>query len=611
MNNVKSVVVHLSTLLLSLILAPALYAQDLTVTLTGSMHNGSGVPCFGKKEGAVTSSVSGGIPPYYYTWSNDETTANITGVAAGYYALDVKDSNGALGKASITLTEPEALKLKLITSDFPNGHNISCFECNNGAIQAIGQHGTPPYTYSWADGPSTAASRSGLGPREYQVTVTDANGCEEKVNQTISQPERSDWTMAGNAGTNPATQYIGTSDNTDVVFKANGQEALRLKGNGDISLMGSLTGDGPLYRREDGLLGSGFPVYPERPAERCHFLGSYPYWETRGNAFHQLCPDQDPLLGTLGERPLKMVTNGTERMRITTEGSVGIGTTMPQAKLHVQGDLLLHTPHGSIISTASATLGTALWVRNNYAAWGLSIDPTGTGHILGDLNDPHPIMSFSNDRVGIGTTAPSNVLTVSGDVGRPGIDLENTSSGSSISSELRFMKDGEQRWAIGSDFGMNGSQEIYFWDHLAVDSPEDAPGRVRMRIDPAGRVIIGDVDGREGYRLVVQEGILTERVKVALKGSNEWSDHVFQPGYRLLPLKDVAAFIKEHGHLPGVPSADQMVERGLDVVKTDAMLLEKIEEITLHLIGMEKRVAELERENATLKTHLNKSSLDH
>ncbi len=91
---------------------------------------------------------------------------------------------------------------------------------------------------------------------------------------------------------------------------------------------------------------------------------------------------------------------------------------------------------------------------------------------------------------------------------------------------------------------------------------------------------------------------------MALRNTSEWSDHVFLPNYRLMPLKEVDTFIKEHGHLPGVPSAAQMVESGLDVVKTDAMLMEKIEVITLHLIAMEKQIQGLQQENLDLQRRL-------
>jgi len=62
----------------------------------------------------------------------------------------------------------------------------------------------------------------------------------------------------------------------------------------------------------------------------------------------------------------------------------------------------------------------------------------------------------------------------------------------------------------------------------------------------------------------------------------------------------VEAYIKSHKHLPGVPSADEVVEQGIDMAKMDATLLQKIEELTLHMIEMNKRINYLENENARL-----------
>jgi hypothetical protein len=104
------------------------------------------------------------------------------------------------------------------------------------------------------------------------------------------------------------------------------------------------------------------------------------------------------------------------------------------------------------------------------------------------------------------------------------------------------------------------------------------------------------------YNLFVSKGILTEKVKVAVKNASEWSDYVFAPSYKLAPLSEVASFIKQKGHLPGVPSAAEVVEQGVDMAKMDAKLLEKIEELTLYNIQLEKdnkeqnaRINELEK----------------
>lgn len=326
-------------ILLSIIATAALLvasAQQLTVTVTGSMHNGSSIPCFGKNVGTITSTVTGGTAPYTYDWSNGETTPSITGVSAGFYSVDVKDAAGTVEKAVITLTEPEELKVTATVSSFPNGHNISCFECNNGYIQVLTTQGTPPYSYAWSDGPSTAQNRYALGPKAYKVTVTDANGCESSTSVNITQPERSDWTMTGNAGTNPANQYIGTSDNKDVVFKANGQESLRLLPDGTIKLFGANGEEGPLYRDSDGTLRMGGPIAPVQTGPCALSLIGSPYWQVGGNSFSTLCEgiEDYPRVGTKQALPLHVITDDQTRMVVDVDGKVGIGTVPPSGSVN-------------------------------------------------------------------------------------------------------------------------------------------------------------------------------------------------------------------------------------------------------------------------------------
>ena len=106
----------------------------------------------------------------------------------------------------------------------------------------------------------------------------------------------------------------------------------------------------------------------------------------------------------------------------------------------------------------------------------------------------------------------------------------------------------------------------------------------------SGGVIIGTGVSHtpSGYRLYVADGILTEKVKVAVKNTSEWSDKVFEPDYGLKSLHEVEEYINVHKHLPGVPSAPEMVKQGNDLHQTDARLLEKIEELTLYSIQLEK-----------------------
>jgi hypothetical protein len=105
-----------------------------------------------------------------------------------------------------------------------------------------------------------------------------------------------------------------------------------------------------------------------------------------------------------------------------------------------------------------------------------------------------------------------------------------------------------------------------------------------------------------GYKLYVQSGILTEKLKVALISSTDWSDYVFNKDYKLTSLEEVEKYIQTNHHLPNVPSAEEVVKSGIDVAKMDAKLLEKIEELTLYMIALKKENADIKKELQHLKS---------
>lgn len=107
-----------------------------------------------------------------------------------------------------------------------------------------------------------------------------------------------------------------------------------------------------------------------------------------------------------------------------------------------------------------------------------------------------------------------------------------------------------------------------------------------------------DTDGTP-FTLAVNGRTLTEEVQVM--PYTNWPDYVFAEDYELMTLTDLEATIKTLGHLPGVPSAEEVEENGHALGKMDAILLEKIEELTLHLIDMNKEIKQLRKENEALK----------
>lgn len=103
------------------------------------------------------------------------------------------------------------------------------------------------------------------------------------------------------------------------------------------------------------------------------------------------------------------------------------------------------------------------------------------------------------------------------------------------------------------------------------------------------------------YTLFVKGGILTEEVRIR----TGWADYVFQPGYQLRDLGSVEKYIKENGHLPNVPSAKTVEDQGLSLGEIAKIQQEKIEELTLHLIEINKKLTAQEEEITKLKAATN------
>jgi len=139
------------------------------------------IPCSGSSA-LVTSTITGGMAPYSYSWSNGDNTASATVFAAGTYTLTVTDTNGCTKSASKSVQQlTTGATISLIPA------HVNCHGQQTGAIACSLSGGTAPYTYHWSTG-ATTAGLSNVGAGTYQVTVTDANGCTSNSSTTILQP---------------------------------------------------------------------------------------------------------------------------------------------------------------------------------------------------------------------------------------------------------------------------------------------------------------------------------------------------------------------------------------------------------------------------------------
>ncbi|WP_221412673.1 SprB repeat-containing protein, partial [Fulvivirga lutimaris] len=125
--------------------------------------------CQGQSDGAVITTVEGGVAPYIYSWSTGATTENLEGISGGYYVLTVTDANGCEAKATAIVENTVFIDINGIIT------NSGC-STNNGSVDVTVEGGVAPYTFYWSNGQETE-DLSGLAAGAYRLTATDANGC--------------------------------------------------------------------------------------------------------------------------------------------------------------------------------------------------------------------------------------------------------------------------------------------------------------------------------------------------------------------------------------------------------------------------------------------------
>lgn len=163
--------------------------QTLAVTIpntagpTISITSQTNVACFGICSGVATTSVSGGVPPYIYSWSNGQVTPSGTNLCAGLYTVSATDNAGCVTSTSLTITQPTALTVTISPT------NPKCFGTSNGFGIAAALGGTPGYNYAWSPPVAGNTATSNQIPAgNYGLTVTDGNGCVVTSSMALTNP---------------------------------------------------------------------------------------------------------------------------------------------------------------------------------------------------------------------------------------------------------------------------------------------------------------------------------------------------------------------------------------------------------------------------------------
>jgi hypothetical protein len=136
--------------------------------------------CLDDASGAIDLIVTGGTGPYTYTWSNGQTTEDLSGLTAGIYKVTVTDANGCSATLTVSVSKKTFQVGNVVVQPLCHGDD-------NGSITLTPIGGVSPYTYTWSNG-ATGNSISGLAPGTYTVIITDASGCSRQLVFIISDP---------------------------------------------------------------------------------------------------------------------------------------------------------------------------------------------------------------------------------------------------------------------------------------------------------------------------------------------------------------------------------------------------------------------------------------
>ncbi len=154
-------------------------------TLSGTIDLVGDVTCNGLCNGFANANITGGTAPYTFSWSDGSTNPTAINLCVGNYSVDVTDANGCQITLNATITQPTAMNGNMTNV------NVSCYGLQNGQATFSVGGGVAPYTYQWDDlNFQTTAVASNLFAGNYNVTVTDDNGCVLTENIVITQPNQ-------------------------------------------------------------------------------------------------------------------------------------------------------------------------------------------------------------------------------------------------------------------------------------------------------------------------------------------------------------------------------------------------------------------------------------
>lgn len=286
-----------------------------------------------------------------------------------------------------------------------------------------------------------------------------------------------------------------------------------------------------------------------------------------------------------------------ERMTILNNGNVGIGINSPDKAGLVVNKVIGNAP--AIFGDNTSGVGIEVsWpgvALNGYYNAGRK--PLVNGYVGGISMDPTTglFRIYNSSTTG---TAGTNIATTDrfyidneGDVG---IGLSNPTATLHVARGVSN-NDGTAVFAgttHPSHFNYSTAENTY------IRGGKNGSKVIINDVSGLGSVQVGGANTPAGFKMSVDGKLICTEIEVLV---TPWPDYVFKPSYKLKPLHEVEQFISQNGHLPNIPKAEEIENKSLPLGNMSKLQMEKIEELTLYLIEINKKLALLEKENQLLK----------
>jgi len=445
--------------------------------------------------------------------------------------------------------------------------------------------------------------------------------------------------------------FFGTMTNHEIRFTTNDAVKMTIKPSGYVGIgtvnparKFEVVGDWQVARLRSNTLGVALEFVSTMDdwaistwSDNLFLVSSTDNFATKTDEYAITSTSFYPYSGTKSLGTLSYRWNKTYSVDGDFSGKVGIGTTTPARTLEVFGNWrtarISTTSSGPFLEfVGSASTDFAI------GTWSSSLRILSSTDNFASSSDeyhfyPGSFRPYATDTKTLGTSTKiwKNVYSKDGDfIGAVNVkgyltgnqsslgglhvhDASNSLSSIYVTPATASSGDSARIMLAEDDdsyYGMywmydGGGNEMELWGkvgttnygpHIRIDRDDgdiDFAGDIQGNVAFTGNVAVGGYTPNyaSGYKLSVDGKIMCEELRV--NDAGDWPDYVFKKDYNLMSVSDLDTFIENNGHLPNIPSAEEIEESGIAVGEMQKRMMEKIEELSLYIIQQQKQIDEL------------------